>query len=66
MEEEKRAAAADWPPSASITSGLVYSMLAIGISAGPALAGWLFDVTGSYAAGFVFRVEHTASLRVCV
>jgi MFS family permease len=52
LEEERRAAAADWPPSASITSGLVYSMLAIGISVGPALAGWLFDVTGSYASGF--------------
>jgi len=64
MEEEKRAAAADWPPSASITSGLVYSMLAIGISAGPALAGWLFDVTGSYAAGF--RAASAFCFAACV
>jgi MFS family permease len=36
----------------ALVSGLVYSTLAVGVSTGPILAGWLFDVTGSYASGF--------------
>jgi len=48
------AAAADWPPSSSITSGLVYSMLAVGIMVGPVVCGALYDLTGSYNWGFWF------------
>jgi len=47
-------AAADWPPSSSITSGLVYSMLAVGIMVGPVVCGALYDSTGSYNWGFWF------------
>ena len=39
--------------SPSVVSGLLYSTLAVGISAGPTLAGALRDATGSYAWGFV-------------
>jgi hypothetical protein len=38
-EEAKEAAAADWPPSSSITSGLVYSTIALGVFTGPAIVG---------------------------
>ena len=48
------AAAADWPPSSSITSGLVYTMLAVGHEIGPVVCGALYDLTGSYTWGFWF------------
>mmetsp|Transcript_28799 Transcript_28799/g.37200 ORF Transcript_28799/g.37200 Transcript_28799/m.37200 type:complete len:561 (+) Transcript_28799:43-1725(+) len=51
-QEARDAAAADWPPSSSITSGLVYSSIAIGVFVGPVLVGWLYDHTGSYGVGF--------------
>jgi len=47
-------AAADWPPSSSITSGLVYTMLAVGHEIGPVVCGALYDSTGSYNWGFWF------------
>ena len=52
LSRHAQAAAEDWPPSSSITSGLVYSTLAVGILAGPIAAGALYDASGSYVWGF--------------
>ena len=51
-DEEREAAIADWPPSAAITGGVVYSMVAVGVSLGPVVVGRLYDATGTYWAGF--------------